>query len=308
MRVWPIIIDSQPEYLDGTGRGASLLLAPFGTSVLVEYVASAIRLVTENGPIVLAPAAADVRYSEWIQALCPTARVVTSYEELVLALSTHELSDALLFVDPRCTPVQGLGLRQLTRHHTLEPRVAHHLVAFEQAIDGTKECVSLDAGGQVRGIQRYYERTTWPFIAGIAATLMPAAGNVLTDGVLPHSLRELRQLLVARGVPSRDVPMEGGALDLTDEYGLLAANEQFILAATSNADENDAARSTVYIGAGHQIDPSARLMGPVILHAGVIIDAGASVLGPAVIGPGATIRAGSIVAHAVVGSDAVVAE
>ena len=306
MRVWPVIIDSQPAYLGGSGRSTSLLLAPFGTSVLVEYVASAVRLVTDKAPVVVAPEGADSRYAEWVEALCPKANVVFSGEELAAAVSAHELSDALLFVDPRCTPVQGLGLRQLMRHHTAEPRVAHHLVAFEQAVDGTKECVSFEKGGQVRGIQRYYERNTWPFIAGIAASLMPSASNVLCDGVVPTSLADLRQLLVARGVLSRDVPMEGGALDLTDEYGLLTANEQFILAATSEASESDATKSTVFVGSGHRIHPTARLMGPVVVHGGVSIEAGATVVGPAVIGAGATVGAGSVVAHAVVGSDAVV--
>src|SRR6185436_1861018 len=125
----------------------------------------------------------------------------------------------------------------------------------------------------VRAIQRYYERTTWPFIAGIAATLMPSAGNVLTEGV-PESLAALRQLLVGRGNVSRDVPMEGGALDLSNEYGLLSANERFILDATAHGADPEATSSVVYVGANHQIDPSARLMGPVVVHAGASIEAG----------------------------------
>jgi lipopolysaccharide/colanic/teichoic acid biosynthesis glycosyltransferase len=305
MRVWPIIIDSQPPYVEGGGPAASLLLAPFGTSVLVEYVAAAVRLVTDNAPVVVAPGGADPEYAARIQALCPKAQVLSRTDDISAALSGHELSDALLFVDPRCTPVEGLGLRQLMQHHTAEPRVAHHLVAFEGALDGTKECVSFDQGGQVRGIQRFYERTTWPFIAGIAATLMPSAGNVLSE--IPGSLAELRQLLVSRGIVSRDVPMEGGALDLTNEYGLLSANERFILDATANGSDTDVPNSTVYVGAGHQIDPSARLMGPVVVHAGASIEAGATVLGPAVIGRGATVASGSVVAHAVVGAEALVA-
>ena len=109
-----------------------------------------------------------------------------------------------------------------------ESRVSHHLVAFESAVAGTKERVSFDAAGHVRRILRHYEPATWPFIAGVAATLLPVASGILGDGVIPTSLADLRQILVARGVPSRDVPMQGGALDLTEEAGLLAANEHFI--------------------------------------------------------------------------------
>ena len=303
MRVWAAIIDSQPAYAKSGGRTASLLLAPFGTTVLAKYVATALRLVTDNAPIVVAPEGADAAYAASIEALCPKAQVVFSTASLSAALPGHELSDALLFVDPRCTPVEGLELRQLMQYHATEPRLAHHLIAFERAIDGTRECVSVDSGGQVREIQRFYERTTWPFMAGIAATVIPSAGNVLNDR-FPGSLADLRQLLVGRGIVSRDVPMEGRALDLTNEYELLAANERLILEAVANGSNGDGTASTVFIGTGHQIDDSARLLAAVVIHAGASIEAGATVLGPAVIGPGATIGSGSIVAHALIGAGA----
>ena len=44
MRVWPIIVDSQPAYLRGNSRGTSLLLVPLGTGVLGEQVTSAVRV------------------------------------------------------------------------------------------------------------------------------------------------------------------------------------------------------------------------------------------------------------------------
>jgi lipopolysaccharide/colanic/teichoic acid biosynthesis glycosyltransferase len=306
MKLWPVVIDSQPAYLRGRGRSTSLLLAPFGTSVLLEYVTSAIRLITDNAPLIIAPEQGEPRAAEWMRAVCPNARLVRTASEFADALANPELSDALLFVDPRCMPTHGLGLAQLVRHHSAEPRVSHHLVAFERAIAGTKERVCFDTAGQVRGIQRYYEQATWPFISGIAATLLPWACGVVTHDLIPRSLFELRQLLISRGVPSRDVPVEGGALDLADEREMLAANDALILDVTSSRYEAGAAASPVYVGSGHSIHKTARMKGPIVVHPDASIDATATVLGPAVVGAGARIGAGAVVAHAVIGPDSIV--
>ncbi len=45
----------------------------------------------------------------------------------------------------------------------------------------------------------------------------------MAENSLPKSLLELRQSLIAKGVPSRDVPIEGIGLDLADERTLLSA-------------------------------------------------------------------------------------
>jgi lipopolysaccharide/colanic/teichoic acid biosynthesis glycosyltransferase len=302
MRVWPVILDSQPAYLRGNGRSTSLLLVPFGTGVLIEHVTSAVRVITDNHPIIVAPAEVDPQqYTEALHQLCPSATVITSVEQLNCLLSFHELSDALLFVDPRCWPAQPGGLSHLLRQHTAEPRVSHHLVAFEQAIAGTKERVAFDPAGQVRGIQRFYEQTTWPFISGLAASLVPCSCGAVAEGSLPKSLLEQRQSLIAKGVPSRDVPIEGIGMDLSDERGMLSANEHLILDATAHRPEGGAASSPVFIGTGQKIDAGARLMGPVVVHSSASVEAGATVLGPAIIGAGATVSAGAVVAHAIIG-------
>jgi lipopolysaccharide/colanic/teichoic acid biosynthesis glycosyltransferase len=302
MRVWPIIVDSQPAYLRGNSRSTSLLLVPFGTGVLGEQVTSAVRVITDNHPIIIAPPDVDpLQYSEALKQHCPSATIITTVEQLTCILSFHELSDALLFVDPRCWPAQPGGLSHLLRHHTAEPRVSHHLVAFEQANAGTKERVAFDPAGQVRGIQRFYEQTTWPFISGIAATLVPCSCGALAEHSLPTSLVELRQSLIAKGVPSRDVPIDGIGLDLADERGLLSANEHLILDATAHRPEGHLPSSPLYIGSGQNVHPDARLMGPIVIHPGASVAAGATVLGPAVIGSGATISTGAVIAHAVIG-------
>jgi lipopolysaccharide/colanic/teichoic acid biosynthesis glycosyltransferase/acetyltransferase-like isoleucine patch superfamily enzyme len=306
MRIWPVLLDSQPAYLQGRGRSVSLLLAPLGRHTLIEHLRAGLAPITRNAPLVLSQQGTDSEYRRWIRAVHPAARVMGSQEDVADVVAGLELCDALLIVDPRCLPIRDLQLAALMRHYTAEPRIAHHLVAFETAVAGTKERVSFDTTGQVRGIQRYYEEATWPFIAGIAAAIVPVACGVLADGLTPASLAELRQLLTARGVPIRDVAVEGGAHDLAGEGGLLAANEQFILNATVSRPKGKVSSAPIYIGAGHSTHATARIVGAVVIHPDACIEEDATVLGPTVIGAGARIAAGAVVAHAVIGPDCTV--
>jgi lipopolysaccharide/colanic/teichoic acid biosynthesis glycosyltransferase len=303
MKLWPVILDSQPGYLQGRGRSGSLLFAPLGTGVLIEHLTAALSELTDNPPLIVAREDAERQYTEWIHAICPRAKVVATPEALAESLAGHELSDALLFVDPRCMPSQGFLFGPLLRQHQLEPRIAHHLVAFEKAHDGTKERVCFDAAGQVRAIQRRYEQATWSFVAGIAASVVPSAVSDATEGVVPRSLVELRELLNKRGALSRDIPLGSDAVDLTEERGLLAANERLILEANLLREGGDGPSAPVFVGGGHAIHASARMLGPVIVHANVWVEANATVLGPAVIGEGARVGSGAVVAHATIGSN-----
>jgi lipopolysaccharide/colanic/teichoic acid biosynthesis glycosyltransferase len=305
MRVWPVILDSQPSYLRGPGRSASLLLAPLGTEVVLQHLVAALAAVTDCPPVIVASEVADPHYTDWVRALCPAAQVVNTPQALAEAFAGHELSDARLFVDPRCLPTGGLGFEDLLRYHLAEPQVAHHLVAFERAIAGTRESVALDGSGQIRGIHRYYEQATWSFIAGTSSSLVPCACGVASGGDLPSSLDELRRLLIGRGVPSRDVQIRGTALDLTEESGIQVANEALALKASGGCLAETAA-STVFVGSGHAVDPTARLMGPIVVHPDATIEANATILGPAVVGPGARIGSGAVVAHTTIGADCVV--
>ena len=187
----------------------------------------------------------------------------------------------------------------LVRHFSGEQQIAHHLVAFETGVAGTKEHVDVDARGIVRSIHRYYEPATWPFIAGVSASLVPVSTGALASGFIPTSLLELRQFLVARGVSSRDVPFEGGALDLTKAHGLLAATEQFVVQASEERPREPSL--PLLIGEGHSIDPRARIVGPVLSSSSNRSRATPPSSGPALIGAGARVGAGSIVAHSLVG-------
>jgi len=229
MRVWPVFLYSDLQSLGRAGQGRSLLGLPLGSELLVERLRRRVRAITQNPPMILSPVTATADYVTAMAAVCPDARIICKRDELSDALAGYELSDVLLVLDPRCFAVRDRELETLIRQFSAEQQIAHHLVAFETGIAGTKEHVDVDARGFVRSVHRYYEPTTWPFIAGVCASLVPVSTGALASGFIPTSLLELRQFLVARGVSSRDVTLEGRALDLTKAHGLLAATEQFVL-------------------------------------------------------------------------------
>jgi len=185
------------------------------------------------------------------------------------------------------------------------PRCVRHLVALEAHSGGTTERVHLGANGTVGRIQRYYDSSTWPFTSGVACSLVPASCTIGGSDLSLRSLRDLRRGLAERGVPSRDVFIRGGAFDLSQQAQLLALSEQVVLAHFARRRPADSARAEV--GARCEVDPSARLIGPVIVHDEARIGAGAMVVGPAVIGARARIEPDAMVAQCVVGPDAVVA-
>lgn len=304
MRLWPVLLDSQPAYLGGRGGAASLLRVPLGTQTLLEYLCSWLEPVTRNAPIIVCQAETEAGYPSTMVAACRTLRVIGGRKELADALASFELSDALLIVDPRCLPMCTVEISALVSQYAAQPWMSHYLVVFDTDIAGTKERVSFDSAGEVRGVVRHYEPMTWPFIAGVIAAVVPVACGVPAEVVLRSSLVELRQILTASGVPGRDFPLEGGALDLTEETGLLAANEQFVVKATRKAGNGD--RAPVCIGEGHSIHPTARIVGPVVIHPDARVDEHATVLGPALIGAGARIESGAVVAHATIGAECVV--
>ena len=125
MKLWPVILDSQPGYLQGRGRSGSLLFAPLGTGVLIEHLTAALSELTDNPPLIVARQDAERQYTEWIHALCPRAKVVATAEAFAESMAGHELSDALLFIDPRCMPSHGFLFGPLLRQHELEPALVH---------------------------------------------------------------------------------------------------------------------------------------------------------------------------------------
>lgn len=299
MKIWPVLIDSEPAYISRSSGKASLLLAPTGARWLATQLCEELERVTADVPTIVAPPGASGDYRARMNSVCPSAAIALTADDLTDILSTAEASDLVLFVDPRCLPVNTRQLRALVRS-TSQPQLARHLVAAAAAIAGTRECVNVDGNGDVRSVHRYFKPATCPFIAGVAASLVPVSSGILPLAELPSSLSELRQRLASGGVPSRDVTIQDGAFDLAEEHGLLSAMEQWVWQKVEGARPGDVG-GPVLLGSGHEIHPSARLIGPIVVHANVRIDARATVVGPMLIGEGCHIGAGAVVAHSVLG-------
>jgi len=246
MRIWPVLLDSQPSYLGGRGRSESLLLAPLGTRTVLEHLHAWLGPITKETPLVVSQASTGQEYARWIDGLWPGAVPVTTAVALADRAAALELSDAVLLVDPGCLPMRPEAFSLLVHEHAVDPRASHHLVAFEGAVAGTKERVSLDATGHVRKILRHYEHATWSFISGVAATILPVASGIIADGTLAPSLTVLRQILTSRGIPGRDVTVQGGVFDLSQEAGLLAANEYFVRKVTAGCEGGST--SPIFVG------------------------------------------------------------
>lgn len=301
MKVWPVLLDSVPEYLNDAIGGHTLLMTPIGRERLLDALVRELDEVAADPPIVFATHGATTAYRARIAALAPAGTlVVDSARALSDALADAETSDQLLFLDPRCLPFHGWSLPAFLFRLRGEPTIARYLVAHGDDLGGTREYVNVDADGQVRGVRRYYKPATWPFLAGVAAALVPVSSAVLPLDVAPSSLVHLRERLTVRGVPGRDVVIAEGAFDLSHEDGLLAAMERSV------HDAVEGAAVPLLLGDGHVIDPSARLIGPVVVHAGARIEGRATIVGPALIGSRAVVSTGAVLAHVVVGADAVV--
>jgi lipopolysaccharide/colanic/teichoic acid biosynthesis glycosyltransferase len=181
-------------------------------------------------------------------------------------------------------------------------------VALERAVDGTKEYVDADDSGRIRAIQRYYDSVTWPFATGVACSLVPAACLRVAHELPLISLPRLRRALASEGVPSRDVPLERGAVHLRTEQGLLALNERLVMAIAHQSPPREELPSSLHAGPAARVHPTARIVGPVVVQERAEVGEGATIIGPAVLGAGSRVRPRATVVQCVVGARQVVAE
>jgi lipopolysaccharide/colanic/teichoic acid biosynthesis glycosyltransferase len=214
---------------------------------------------------------------------------------------SYEPSDRLLVADPTCFPLDPAepAVRRLAEGE--DARGVKHLVAIDRREEGTREFVDADASGRIRSIQRYYDSVTWSFAAGVAASLVPVACLRAAFELSISDLRRLRRVLSAEGVPTRDIALEHGAVNLALEQGLLAINEAAVLSIVRHGPERNGRRTSVFLGAGARLDAAASVVGPVVLQEGAEVAAGVTVIGPAVIGRGSRVAPGTTIAQSVVG-------
>jgi lipopolysaccharide/colanic/teichoic acid biosynthesis glycosyltransferase len=296
MHIHPLFVDSRPEYLSDAEASASLLLMPLGTETLLEHLQTRLAGVCDRPPVVYATFTPGPEYTAALQRVCPGATVVCA-SDLTTHLGRCESADWLFILDARRYPAEGLEPEMLLGDAAMDPRWVRHLVDLESTVQGTTERLEEDIDGRVRRIERHYENVTWPFVAGVIASLMPVSCRALSGGIAFSSLAELRVNLASHGVPSHDVPLGGPALDLSQPADFLDFAERFTLDAFDS--EEGVVNGPLLVGRGHSIDPGARIVGPVILHAGARVHDGAVLVGPTVIGRDAEVGAGATLAQSI---------
>jgi lipopolysaccharide/colanic/teichoic acid biosynthesis glycosyltransferase len=249
----------------------------------------------------------DPAYEEALRAACPDLEAVETLPDFVERCYSYEPSDRLLLADPACFPLDESdpALRRLDEAG--DPRSVRHLVALERSGDGTKEYIDTDASGRIRAIQRYYDAVTWPFATGVACSLIPVACLKVAFELPLTSLSRLRRGLASEGMPSRDLPLEGGAAHLGSEQGLLALNERLVVSLVRQVPPREGMRSSLQAAPGVRVHPSASLVGPVVIQEGAEVAEGATIIGPTVLGARSRVEARATVAQCVVGGGQVVA-
>jgi hypothetical protein len=196
MSVHPILVDSRPAYVGRKSRTPSLLLLPIGKDTLVAHLTAQLREVTAYRPVVIPPADAGEGYAEQIAAAAPGVRVLGNPRSVADLLGTLEPSDTLLMVDARTFPAEGFDPTLLLEQPTADPRWAVHYVSVGSGGSGTREYADIDAEGRVRRVRRYYDGVTWPFISGVAASVLPVSA-LLGERLDELSLMSLRGRLAA---------------------------------------------------------------------------------------------------------------
>ena len=298
--IYPALLDRRPAYLDDGSGKTSLLLAPVTTGSLICELHARFEQVCTESISVVSTFEPTPAYAAAIRAACPQVRDVLPSHELVARFSGYDLKDWVVIIDPACFPLGPIDWSAIEAEMARPQAGAVHLVALDANPGGTTERVQLDSAGRVRRIQRYYDDHTWAFTRGIACSVVPAAALLAADCAHFTDLRELRQELMFRGVPSRDVPLAAGALDLENPRALLHLAERSMhMTAPSNPG--------AVIAATANVDPSAQLIGAVFVHDDVLIASGARIIGPAVIGRGARVGVRSVVAQCLVAPGARVA-
>jgi lipopolysaccharide/colanic/teichoic acid biosynthesis glycosyltransferase len=300
MSVFPLVIDSRPAYLTSGGSALSVGLMPVGSSTILGRIGEALSATThQNLRLVTTFDPTDDYRAAVNRAVGSTDRLVAA-ADFQATLCEYEPSDWLLILDPLHFPSAGFEPERVLHGMFDGPACATHLVALDENTAGTKDQVEFDAGGRVRKIQRYYDAITWSVASGVVCSLLPVASLAKVRSVPMTSLSALRSALAAQGVPSRDLPTQGGVYDLSREAGLLALTEHLL------SDRTRTSGADVVVGRDTRIHESARLVGAVVVQDEAAIEAGATIVGPAVVGAGATVGAGAILAQCVIAPGALV--
>ena len=256
----------------------------------MQDVCDCIAEVTEEPPTIVTSFETNPEYETAIRRVAPIDAVV-GIQDLDETLDGHEPSDWLLVVDPHTMPADGTKFQKLLTSLT-KTHETRHLVALDKGNQGTREYVQLDAQGQVKRIQRFYDGVTWLQTSAVAASLLPVSAAREVPSSMFGNPAALREALVTTGAVSRDIGIKGSVFNLNRERGLLQFCEHRMRNGMLRPPPSgyEARVSGVWIASRCSVHPSARLYGPVVLHEGVCVDANATLVGPVVVGAESRVR------------------
>lgn len=300
--VVPLIIDRQ-ICTGADSAPACLLTMPLGRISVLHSLAG--RLSELGSPEVLVMPSFDPPkgYERRLAASTSMAVRVVPGHQTDEILSTLEIGDTLLVVDPRYWPVDGHDFCAL-RDRWDGYRGATHVIAVTAGCEDVRERIECAPNGSVRRIERIYSTVQWPETAeeAIVCTIAPAR---CMAGMRFRTLPELRAGLLAGGGLNRDLPLDTNVLDLGGPQGLLALTDHVL--ARANGDQSDPRFRVhavgVLVGNNCRIHPTVRIVPPVVIHEGAVIDRDVVIVGPSVIGPNARIRRSATIAQCLLDSD-----
>jgi len=295
-RIFPVLIDDQPDYLTGQ-PGTSLLRMPLGRSCVHERLRYEIVRYIRSRIVVVTRFEAGSGYATELAALGVRPEDVLTPASFQQRLAQLEPSDWLLIRDCRRIGLEPLDLACILDDSQVSPRSARHMVCLAGTAGGTDERLLVDAGGRVSRIQRYYESVTWPFASGVACSIVPVAAALGLSKLPITCLAELRATLAAASVPSQDVFLETSCFDLGTEAGFLDITEALLSIHPGDVPHH---------GPAAEIDPTAVVRGAVVLGRDVTVESHALIIGPSVLGRGSRVGRGAIVAQCVVAPGATV--
>jgi len=306
MWTFPVLLDCRPAFLPRAHPG-SLLLAPLGDGTVLGHLRQRLRLVTESPPVIVTRFPIQAAYEKAIREACPDVEFVETLPSFGERFHAYEPSDRLLLADPACFPLEArdAALARLNEEDD-DPRSVKHVIAIQRGHEGTKEYLDADASGRIRAIQRYYDDVTWPLGGGVACSLVPVASVRISFELPLASLPRLRRILASEGVPSRDLTLEHGAVNLESERGLLAMNERLALALAAPKAGGAGPPARVRSGSRVRVHSTASVVGPVVMQDDVEVRENALLIGPVVLGRGSIVGPGATVAQSVVGPGQVV--
>ncbi len=307
MNLVAIIFDSIPDCLCRGGQGPAsqtLLTLPLGTGTVLRHLVDELQGLRAEMVRVLAPPGVGADYADRIRRASGEQAEVVTAAQLTELIHQREPADHLLLIDPAHWPVEGYDFEGLIES-SRQSRWAVHAVAAAAGPDGLQEFVRCDDRGNVRRIRRYYDRVASPQTGTIPYSLMTVAA---VEDLPIESLSQLRSALVGRGMLSQDFPLCSGVAELTRPRTLLALCERFVLDAIDQSGTNGYYLHSpgVLAGTDCEIDPSARLIGPIVVQRGARIGPEAIVIGPTVVGAAASLERAARVAQSLVGAGVVV--